>query len=359
MLPLSRQERAGLQQNEATHRIGSLAVLVLMPHSSCNCACVMCDIWKSNRGKTEITIEQLKPHLDALRRLGVRNVALSGGEALLHSNLWTLCRLLRDMKIRIQLLSTGLLLRRHAQQVVRHCQETIVSLDGSAPIHDAIRRVPRAFERLSQGVAALKSAQAGYRVTARCVLQKRNYFDLPGIVKAARSLGVDQLSFLPVDVSSQAFNRPGGWDHSRADSVSLSAAEAEEFPRLLEEALDQHGADFQSGFVAESPEKMRRIADHFRARVEGRLPQAPRCNAPWVSTVIESDGTVRPCFFHPPLGNIHRNPLESILNSPQAVRFRSQLRVDENPICRRCVCSLYLETRGPVARAARTLFNYG
>jgi len=359
MLSLSRRERARLRLNQSTHRIAALPVLVLMPHSSCNCACVMCDIWKSNRNKTEIAVEQIEPHLEAFRRLGVRNVALSGGEALLHSNLWTFCRLLRRLDISIQLLSTGLLLDRHAQDVVRHCHEVIVSLDGSPPVHDAIRRIPRAFERLAEGVAALKAAQPGYRVTARCVLQKRNCFDLAGIIQAARRLGVDQLSFLPVDVSSEAFNRPGGWDDTQADSVALSATEAEGFSQCLEETLRQQAQDFESGFIAESPEKMRRIADHFRARVEGRLPEAPRCNAPWVSSVIESDGTVRPCFFHPPLGNIHERPLESILNSPQAVRFRSRLKVDEDPVCRRCVCSLHLETQGPLARAARRLFNYG
>ncbi len=359
MLPLSRQDRTRLRRNESTHRIGALAVLVLMPHSSCNCACVMCDIWKSNRNKTELSAEQLRPHLDAIGRLGVRNVALSGGEALLHSNLWRLCRLLNQMGIHIQLLSTGLLLRRHADQVVQHCQETIVSLDGSPPVHDAIRRIPRAFEALSQGVAALKSLRKGYRVTARCVLQKRNYFDLPGILKAARRLGVDQLSFLPVDVWSQAFNRPSGWDDPQADSVSLSASEAEEFPLLIERAIEQHAEDFKSGFVAESPQKMRRIGDYFQARVQGRLPRAPRCNAPWVSSVIESDGTVRPCFFHPPLGNIHEDSLESILNSPRAVRFRSRLKVNEHPVCRRCVCSLYLDTRGPLARMVRSPFSKG
>ncbi len=359
MTSLSLRERSRLRRNQHTHRIHSLPVLVLMPHSSCNCACVMCDIWKANRDKTEITIEQLQPHLEAIGRLRVRNVVLSGGEALLHSNLWTLCRALNQMDIHIQLLSTGLLLRRDAAQVVRHCGETIVSLDGSPSVHDAIRRIPKAFERLSQGVAALKAEQPGYRVTARCVLQKRNCFDLPGILAAARALGVDQISFLPVDVSSQAFNRPGGWDPAQADTVSLSTSQAAEFPHRLDDFLREHAADFRSGFVAESPEKMRRIADYFQARVQGRLPQAPRCNAPWVSSVIESDGTLRPCFFHPPFGNIREDSLEGLLNSPQAVRFRSRLKVEENPICRRCVCSLYLEPPSPLHHLRRRLLRKG
>lgn len=359
MLSLSHRDRSRLQRNIDTHRIHSLPVLVLMPHSSCNCACVMCDIWKANRNKTEISSKQLEPHLEGMRRLGVRQVALSGGEALLHSNLWTFCGLLQEQGIQIQLLSTGLLLQRHASKVVQHCSETIVSLDGSPAVHDEIRRIPRAFERLERGVAALREAGPGYRVTARCVLQKRNWFDLAEILQAARRIGLDQISFLPVDVWSEAFNRPGGWDDGQADSVSLSASEADGFSRLLEKTLSEHAADFENGFVAEGPDKMRRIRDHFLARVQGRLPQAPQCNAPWVSSVIESDGTVRPCFFHQPLGNIHRKPLGEILNSPQAVQFRRGLDIETDPICRRCVCSLHIETWGPVKRALRTLLKPG
>ena len=58
-----------------------------------------------------------------------------------------------------------------------------------------------------------------------------------------------------------------------------------------------------SGFVLENPDKLRRIVHHFRAHLGLAEPVAPRCNAPWVSAVIESDGTVRPCFFHEPIGN--------------------------------------------------------
>src|SRR3712207_8082535 len=35
------------------------------------------------------------------------------------------------------------------------CDDVIVSLDGPREIHDQIRRIPRAFDRLAEGVAAL------------------------------------------------------------------------------------------------------------------------------------------------------------------------------------------------------------
>jgi radical SAM protein with 4Fe4S-binding SPASM domain len=56
--------------------------------------------------------------------------------------------------------------------------------------------------------------------------------------------------------------------------------------------------------------------------------------------VVETDGTVRPCFFHPPIGNIHHASLEEVVNGHQALAFRSRLDIPNNAICERCVCSL-------------------
>jgi MoaA/NifB/PqqE/SkfB family radical SAM enzyme len=341
-------EIARRRLNRLTHRLSTLPILVLMPHSRCNCRCVMCDIWKANRAGQELSVEDLAPHLAALQRLHVRRVVLSGGEALMHSNLWSLCALLKDLDVKITLLSTGLLLQRHASDIIRWCDDVTVSLDGSRDVHDSIRNIPHAYDRLAVGVAALKTLKPSLRITARCVLQRRNFLDLPNIVAAAHSLGLDQISFLAADVSSTAFNRPMAWGEERSADVSLTAVEVEAFRNMVETTIQQHPADFASGFIAEDAEKLRRLPRYYAAlNGDGDFP-AVTCNAPWVSTVIEADGSVRPCFFHRTLGNIHEQPLEQILNAPDAVAFRRQLDTRQDPICRRCVCTLQLGSRTPV-----------
>ena len=45
----SPRDIAKRQLTLTTHRIHTLPVVALMPHSRCNCRCVMCDIWKANR----------------------------------------------------------------------------------------------------------------------------------------------------------------------------------------------------------------------------------------------------------------------------------------------------------------------
>jgi radical SAM protein with 4Fe4S-binding SPASM domain len=67
-----------------------------------------------------------------------------------------------------------------------------------------------------------------------------------------------------------------------------------------------------------------------------------KCNAPWVSAVIEPDGNVKPCFFHPSFGNIRDNDLSTVLNKPEALAFRKNLDTGLDPVCIKCVCYLNL-----------------
>jgi MoaA/NifB/PqqE/SkfB family radical SAM enzyme len=347
MSSVSTLETLRRQATRTTHRIHSLPMLVLMPHSRCNCRCVMCDIWQANANKQELSREDIEQQMGSLRSLHVQRVVLSGGEALMHQNLWTLCELLREIPVEITLLSTGLLLKVFAADVVKWCDEVIVSIDGSREVHNSIRRVPRAFERMAEGIAALRAQRPGYPVSARCVLQRHNFRDLPNIVQAAHEIGLNRVSFMSVDVSSTAFNRPEPWQEPRVAEVALDRAETAEFDGIVEDTIQRFAADFDSKFISESPDKLRRLPRYYAA-LNG-LSEFPTtvCNAPWVSSVVEADGTVRPCFFHAPFGNVHDNTLEDILNSPSAVEFRRTLDVNENPICKTCVCTLSMGRRTP------------
>ena len=100
----------------------------------------------------------------------------------MHRDLWSLCELIKTLPAKITVLSTGILLKRNAEQVVQWADEVTVSLDGSPEVHDGIRRVPRAYERLAEGVHAVKELNPAFPITARCVIQQQNFRDLPNII---------------------------------------------------------------------------------------------------------------------------------------------------------------------------------
>jgi Fe-coproporphyrin III synthase len=327
---------------QATHRIFELPILVMMPHSRCNCRCVMCDIWKANSNKQEISAEELNKHLAHFRKLRVREIVFSGGEALMHSNLWSLCKLLKQNNIKLTLLSTGLLLERNAQDIVTYFQQVIVSIDGSREVHDKIRNIPGAFDKLVSGVAAIRRLNPSVRITARCVLQRQNFEDYVATVKAAKDAGIDQISFLTADITTPAFNHVGLLPDEKISQVALTVEESERFERLLEDSFNLLEEEYRSGFIAERPEKIRSLARYYKA-LNGRDEFATTvCNAPWVSAVIESDGRVMPCFFHEAYGNIYDDDFMDIINSQKAIQFRKQLNVKTDAICKKCVCSLRL-----------------
>jgi MoaA/NifB/PqqE/SkfB family radical SAM enzyme len=325
----------------AVHTIHALPVLVIFPHNQCNCRCVMCDIWRIRQAQ-QLSPADVEPHLSGFRKLGVSWVVLSGGEPQLNEKWSYLANLLRSAGCRVTLLTAGLLLEAQATLVVDSVDDVIVSLDGPAAIHNSIRRVPDAFERLADGVRTLHRLKPHMPVRARCTVQKGNYASLRATVRSAKELGLTSVSFLAADLTSTAFNRPEGWSPDRANRVALSNKDVETLQAEVDHLIDEHRTDLQSGFVVESAQKLGRIVDHFRAHLGQTQDVAPRCNAPWVSAVIEASGDVRPCFFHPVLGNIHRHALRDIVNSPEALRFRSNLDVASNEICKRCVCSLYV-----------------
>ena len=325
--------------------LDTLPILILYPHNRCNCRCIMCDIWKTDTIQ-ELTLGDLERHAADFDRLRVEWVVLSGGEPLMHSDLFGLCRFFRNRGIRVTVLSTGLLIERNAEKLVEAVDDIIVSLDGPPQIHDGIRRVPGAFNRLAAGARALHQARPDFPMAARCTVQRRNCVHLCETVRTARSIGLSSISFLAADFTSTAFNHLDGWNASGQDEICLSLNELPVLTDEIESVISEWDG---SGFVRETPQKLRDIVRHFRAHLGLTAASAPRCNAPWVSAVIETDGTVRPCFFHAPIGRIGDKSLSEVLNGPEAVAFRTELDVPANPVCCRCVCSLYRPPATPNA----------
>lgn len=330
------------------HRVHTVPVVVISPHNQCDCHCVMCDIWKIRDAK-EFSVADLERQIASFRDLRVRWVVFTGGEPQKNSRLPVLAGMLREEGIRVTLLTAGLLLDAQAEAIAATVDDVIVSLDGPPALHNRIRRVPKAFERLAAGVTELRRLRPDFPIRARFTVQKLNHCSLRDTAVSAREIGLNSISFLAADVSSSAFNRPSTPAAGQHEQIALNAVEVEELEQEIQRLIHEHAGDLTSGFIAENPAKLGRIVQHFRACLGQSEPVAPRCNAPWVSAVIEAGGDVRPCFFHRPLGNTRDGALHEILNSPQALQFRRNLDIASDPICQRCVCSLFVPSSGTFA----------
>jgi Fe-coproporphyrin III synthase len=320
---------------ELTNRTFVLPVVVFYPTSRCNSRCVSCDWWKCS-GAGDLTLKEIEGVADALPSLGTRMVLFSGGEPLLRPEVFEAAAMFRENEITLHLHTSGVLLDRTAADVARVFSRVIVSLDASNEVlYQAVRGIA-ALTAIERGVARLQRLAPNVPITARATLHRWNFRELPRLIDHARAMALDGISFLPADVFSSAFGREFP---ARIETLALDADETAEFAELVEETISSHHDDFMSGFVAESPEKLRRLPQYYAAlRGHGRFPGVS-CNAPYMSAVIEADGSVRPCFFHQTVGSVRLESLSSIVkrNLPA---FRESLTIESNPVCTRCVCSM-------------------
>jgi MoaA/NifB/PqqE/SkfB family radical SAM enzyme len=316
-----------------------LPLVTLYLSERCNSRCVTCDYWRT--GHVDMNLEAVTRLLPSLARLGTRVALISGGEPLLNPEWVQIAELLRANGLRLWLLTSGLSLAKHAQRVARLFDSVTVSLDGTdAPTYAAIRGLD-AFEKVCEGVRLLSAARV--QVSVRVTVQRANYRQLPAFVALAHRLGVHQVSFLAVDVANpHAFGRFEDFSKSLALAV-------EDLPVLdaLIAAMERECAeDFRSGFIAESPRRLRHIRQYFAAVCGAAAYPPVRCNVFEYSAVIDAHGQVNPCFFIPG----PRAPGEDLgatLNAQPMAALRDEIRAGGRRECGTCVCSLWRE---PAAR---------
>jgi len=294
--------------------------------------------------------------LPSFAQLGTQMVLLSGGEPLLNPEWAPIAQLLRGAGLKVWLLTSGLALAKHSRRAAELFDAITVSLDGTNPETYAAIRGLNAFDKVCQGIRA--AAAHGMRPGIRVTVQRANYLQLPAFVHLAKDLGALQISFLAVDVANpQAFGRTPDF----VSDLALRPQELRSFEQILDSMEQAHREDFRSGFIAENPQKLRRILQYFAA-IHGLEPYPPvRCNAPEFSAVVGATGRVQPCFFiSGPDAQISetdaqlRGSLAGALNSPSMSELRTAIRAGRRAECKTCVCSLWRDTTN-IERATRLI----
>jgi len=322
--------------------LAKLPLVTLYVTDRCNSRCVTCDYWR--HGRDDMDLAAVTRLLPGLAQLGTRIVLLSGGEPLLNPEWAAIAQTLRSNGLKVWLLTSGLALAKHARRAAALFETITVSLDGTdAGTYAAIRGLD-AFHKVCEGIQA--AAARGVAPAIRVTVQRANYRQLPAFVDLAKDLGARSVSFLAVDVANpHAFGRTDDF----VSDLALRAEDLQPFEQILDSMNQDCREDFRSGFIAESPEKLRRILQYFTA-VRGFGPYPPvRCNAPEFSAVIGASGRVQPCFFiaGPPEAQLSATGarpgggLAELLNGSGMSALRTAIRDGRRPECKTCVCSLW------------------
>jgi radical SAM protein with 4Fe4S-binding SPASM domain len=328
-----------------TDRLSPLPVVVLYLTDRCNSRCGTCDYWR--HGETDISPAEVQRLIPDLQRLGTHTVALSGGEPLQHPFWREIASTLHEAGMKLWLMTSGISLLKQADQATALFEAITVSIDApDRETYRAIRGVD-AFDRVCAGIRA--AVARGATVCLRCTVQKGNFLQLPGIVSLAVSLGVRQISFLAVDAHTNgAFGRHNGFDRN----LGLQSDDLQKLSGILESMERDFPREFQTQFIAETPQKLRRLHQYFTAMHGTMAYPEVRCNAPEFSAVVEAGGNVRPCFFiqGPKEANI-ANGLAHVLSSPEFAALKRDIRDRRRPECGKCVCTKWWSEKDGLGEA--------
>jgi MoaA/NifB/PqqE/SkfB family radical SAM enzyme len=183
----------------------------------CNLTCKMCGIWRYGNEKEELSLPQIQDMAAKMRRLGVVQVAIGGGEPFATSHVEEAAKAFIDEGLMLRLLTNGIGvgLDRLDKAMDMGVMNFSISLDSLYPErfdyiceHDgswdeAVRSITHIGQRLA--------GKAGALPTLNCVVSNLNLEELPDMVRFAKDVGF-AISFLPVELLETSTSGQRNWE---------------------------------------------------------------------------------------------------------------------------------------------------
>ncbi|ANH98633.1 GDL motif peptide-associated radical SAM/SPASM maturase [Pseudomonas koreensis] len=156
---------------------------------ACDLKCLHCGSRAGHRRPDELNTRECLDVIDSLAALGTREITLIGGEAYLRKDWTQLIKAIHDhgMYCAIQTGGRNLTPAKMQAAVDAGLDGVGISLDGLAPLHDAVRNVPGSFDK---AVDTLRRAKAsGLAVSVNTQIGAATLPDLPALMDTIIELG--------------------------------------------------------------------------------------------------------------------------------------------------------------------------
>jgi radical SAM protein with 4Fe4S-binding SPASM domain len=329
----------------------------------CNLRCAMCIQHRHDAAESRLTwydpdrelpVAEWVRLLDQVARYRP-TLYVTGGEPTLHAGFPEFIRAAKQRGLFVQVATNGLSLGRHAELLVEHGVEVVtVSLDGAAETHDAIRRLPGAFEQTVAGIRALISMRRDRHrpvpvVGLNFTISEANRAEMAAMVPLAAELGVDFFQFQHTIFDSPEHvaqhNRLFNPEFAACRGIDMvapsvppgefyeSAITKEHLPAIakaLEGAPRQAAGRLRLSVLPNLPVAL--LAPYYR---DLEHPFGGQCEALWKTLRILPDGTVSPCL-HVVAGNIREQSVDEIWNGSTLRHFRALIATTLLAGCARC-----------------------
>lgn len=281
----------------------------------CNLTCKHCYSISADKDfPGELTTDQIYSTMDDLKRFRVPVLILSGGEPLLHPDIFDIAKRAKAMGFYVGLSSNGTLIDEKNIDRIAECDFNYVgvSLDGIRETHDKFRRLDGAFEASMRGIRLCRDL--GLKIGVRFTMTQDNAHDLPGLLKLVEDEGIDRFYF-------SHLNYAGRGNKNRQDDARHQLTRSA-MNLLFETCLDYARRGLEKEFTTGNNDAdgvyflhwVRRTFPERAAHVEAKLNQWGGNSSGVNVANIDNLGNVHPdtMWWHYTLGNVKTRPFSQI-----------------------------------------------
>jgi radical SAM protein with 4Fe4S-binding SPASM domain len=256
------------------------------------------------------------------------NVTFTGGEIFLKDGIEEIITK-SSINHNVSIATNGILLNKHAEMLVKAGVQSIgVSLDGPKEIHNQVRNLKNAFEKLMTGVQTLlkikeKSKSVFPKINVNTVIIRENYQSIFEIIRILKDIGLNSCTFQILDFS---LIRSGIAPNKSIDFNNNPLRKSEYIDSIeLKQSL-QKIISVGKRFGIETRFSPSLTIDEIINYYQGKFNcDQWKCYHPWQTMRISPYGDVYPCM-NLLIGNIRKHRLDELWNSEPYVAFRKALK---------------------------------
>lgn len=193
----------------------------------CNLKCKHCVYTSGEWDMPDMTLETVKKIIPALKKLGVEEVHITGGEPLVNKEFFEIARCLHENGFGTRVQTNGILITPDIAKRLKECgiEYVLISIDGLEKTHNSFRNNDKSFD---YAIKAVKIClEAGLYTRVNTVINKSNVQDLPELIKYINNLKPDQHSFFYLTPVGRGKN---------IKNLMLSLEEWKEVEKIVEKA---------------------------------------------------------------------------------------------------------------------------
>lgn len=259
----------------------------------CNLNCRHC---YARKGEKRLSIDDFKKIIDELSELGTKMYHLSGGELLLHPEIFEIIKLIKSNDYYLEATTNGTLLNEETFMKFKELSidKLVISFDGAtAETHDFTRGKGNFRKSLKNLDLGLKM---GLPMAVNYTVMKCNYNE---VQKAIDVFGKRDLAFL----NFRRFIKTGAGGNI---NESISPTQYLKLFHIINKVREKDERISLGG-------EPQRIVSNSKLRKKALEFNEGGCSAGRYFISIDPNGDITPCGFIPiPIGNIHKNSIQEV-----------------------------------------------